>query len=567
MKAAVYARYSTDMQRATSIDDQVAAARRYAAQERWHVLNEQVYSDAGISGSSLDGRPGIQALLEAAAMKPRPFDVLLVDDSSRVARDLADAVRFIQRLRFHGVRVIYISQQIDSDNEQAETMVAVHGIVDGLYLKEMRKKIQRGLAGQLERGLATGGITFGYRSVPQYDPTGKIDSYRQPIRIGCKLEIDDVEATTVRRIFERYASGAGVGLIAEELNTAGIDGPRGRLWRYNTVRWVLNNERYCGFQIWGQRTHERRPGTRRNVARSVASDKWHRKVRPELRIVGDDLWGRVQTRFKLVAESVCRQAHSNLLRGRSPRLHSTHLFSGLARCGRCGGAIGVVSGGAGSSRYGCVHSWRNGRTFCDNRLTIRVKVADATLLAGLQAQLRRPDTVSYVSEMISERLASMLRERPQRQETLESKRAEVRAKLENLVRALEGGASASAVVQAIHAREQELAVLDQELGEPEYSVEDNLTVIPTWVQQQLSDLAQFLREDSTRVREHFRQLNLDFTFSPVSDEGRPFLRVAVNSDLAPLPGLGQFFPSAASGESHPRAVPGSRLRGRFRPLY
>ena len=98
-----------------------------------------------------------------------------------------------------------------------------------------------------------------------------------------------------------------------------------------------------------------------------------------------------------------------------------------------------------------------------------------------------------------------------------------------------------------------LAALDQELGEPEESLDDKLTVIPTWVQQQFADLAQLLREDSTRVREHFRRLSLDFTFSPVSDEGRPFLRVAVNSDIAPLPGLGQYFPSAASGDSHPRS--------------
>jgi hypothetical protein len=80
-----------------------------------------------------------------------------------------------------------------------------------------------------------------------------------------------------------------------------------------------------------------------------------------------------------------------------------------------------------------------------------------------------------------------------------------------------------------------------------------LTVIPTWVQQQLADLAQLLREDSSRVREHFRRFNLDFTFSPFADEGRPFLRVAVNSEVVPLSGLGQHFPSAASGDLHPRS--------------
>ncbi len=161
------------MQRATSIDDQVAGARRYAEQRGWQVPGDQVYKDEAVSGATLEGRDGVQALMAAAKKQPRPFDVLLVDDSSRVARDLEDALHFIKEVRYYGVRVIYISQQIDSDHEQCETMVAVHGIVDGLYLREMAKKIKRGIAGQLERGYATGGKTFGYQSIPVYDPSGQ----------------------------------------------------------------------------------------------------------------------------------------------------------------------------------------------------------------------------------------------------------------------------------------------------------------------------------------------------------------------------------------------------------
>ena len=157
MRAACYARFSSDLQRATSIDDQIAVARRHARAHGWDVLDAHIYTDAVVSGASLE-RPGIQALLAAAAALPRPFDVLLVDDSSRVARDLADAVRFMQLLKFSGVRVLYLSQGIDSASEQAETLVAVHGMVDGLYLREMASKIKRGLAGQLERGFSTGSV-------------------------------------------------------------------------------------------------------------------------------------------------------------------------------------------------------------------------------------------------------------------------------------------------------------------------------------------------------------------------------------------------------------------------
>src|SRR6185436_6405969 len=108
MRAALYARYSTDMQRETSLIDQLAVARAYAIAQGWNVLEDHIYTDAAISGGSLD-RAGIQALLTTAERRPQPFDVLLVDDSSRVSRDLADAVRFMQRLKFCGIRVLYLA--------------------------------------------------------------------------------------------------------------------------------------------------------------------------------------------------------------------------------------------------------------------------------------------------------------------------------------------------------------------------------------------------------------------------------------------------------------------------
>jgi site-specific DNA recombinase len=136
MRVALYARYSSDLQRETSIDDQLAVANRYAKERGWTVLKDHVYTDSALSGASIQGRAGIQRLLSAAAQQPKPFDVLLVDDSSRVARDIADAIRVAQTLKFLGVRVIYISQGIDSDSEQADALIAVHGLNSTRLLAE-----------------------------------------------------------------------------------------------------------------------------------------------------------------------------------------------------------------------------------------------------------------------------------------------------------------------------------------------------------------------------------------------------------------------------------------------
>ena len=71
MRAAIYARYSSDLQRDTSLEDQIAVAKRYATERSWTVLKEHIYSDAGISGASMEKRPGVQRMLAEAARQRR----------------------------------------------------------------------------------------------------------------------------------------------------------------------------------------------------------------------------------------------------------------------------------------------------------------------------------------------------------------------------------------------------------------------------------------------------------------------------------------------------------------
>jgi len=111
-------------------------------------------------------------LLECARSSPRPFDAVLVDDTSRLSRNLADAARIFERLNFTGITIVAVSQGIDSRNEQADVLVAVHGLVDALDVKELAKKTHRGLEGRMLRGLHVGGRCFGYRIVESEEGNG-----------------------------------------------------------------------------------------------------------------------------------------------------------------------------------------------------------------------------------------------------------------------------------------------------------------------------------------------------------------------------------------------------------
>lgn len=78
-------------------------------------------------------RAGLRHLLVTARQEPHQFDVLLVDDTSRLSRRLADSLSIHEELQFDGIRVIFVAQGIDTSSEQAELLVATHGIVDSLY--------------------------------------------------------------------------------------------------------------------------------------------------------------------------------------------------------------------------------------------------------------------------------------------------------------------------------------------------------------------------------------------------------------------------------------------------
>ena len=105
-RCAIYARYSSDLQREASIEDQVRRCREYAGRQGWTVVEQFVVADKAVSAAALAGRDGLQRLVSAAKLKSRIFDCLLIDDTSRLARDMSDALRTFKTLEFHGVTVV-----------------------------------------------------------------------------------------------------------------------------------------------------------------------------------------------------------------------------------------------------------------------------------------------------------------------------------------------------------------------------------------------------------------------------------------------------------------------------
>ena len=112
MRIAFYGRFSSDNQRETSIANQLRIVQRWAHQHGHKITSE--FSDEATSGASLKLLLGLQRALDAATAEPRPFDAIVVDQLSRLSRDIGDTDVIIKRLRFIGISVVAVADNINT---------------------------------------------------------------------------------------------------------------------------------------------------------------------------------------------------------------------------------------------------------------------------------------------------------------------------------------------------------------------------------------------------------------------------------------------------------------------
>jgi site-specific DNA recombinase len=412
-RCAVYARYSSEKQNSLTIDQQIRKCREFAGSHSLRVLDQHIYADEAISGAT-DDRAGLKRLLSAAREKPRSFDVVLVDDTSRMSRDLEHSLGIMKKLKFAEMRVVFVSQGFDTSAPQSQTLLTVHGLVDSLYLEELAKKTFRGVEQLALNGLHTGGRVFGYLRVPIESSTER-DCHGRPIIAGVRLAVDPKQAATVRRIFERYAAGDSMKRIAIDLNDEGILSPQpqkgrvSRSWCPSSIRHIIRNERYRGMVIWGKTQKVRSQETGKRIYRRKLPSEWRRREISEQRIISEDLWSAVRRRIEIVGQLCGCGPGQRPRHGRAAG--SPYVFTGLLHCSVCQGSVTIVSGTwrkRNDSRYGCSMHASRGDSVCTNNLLISQVALEKQLLGGLQSKVLHPDIVEYTFKRFEEQLARLL---------------------------------------------------------------------------------------------------------------------------------------------------------------
>ncbi len=363
-RAAIYARFSSDLQNERSCEDQIAYCEAWA--ERQGLFVVAAFSDEAVSGASAINRPRLAGMLRMA--REKRFDVLVCEDLDRLARKQADLHRIRDELTFLGIRIMTVS-----DGTVTAMHAGLKGLMSEMFLAELGNKTRRGLAARVSAGASGGGVSFGYRAVP-----GKPGEH----------EINEREATIVRRIFADYIAGQTPREIAAALNAEGIPGPRGGKWNSSTLNGsktrangVLQNRLYIGEIVWNRQRFIKDPSTGKRVSRSNPASEWQRSSAPHLAIVEQTIFGLAQARKAERTQATGPVAAK-------PR----HFLSGLTKCGCCGSSYTVI----GNDRIGCAGYRERGD--CDNGRSITRAHVEERVLTALDAYLADPEMIAaYIS--------------------------------------------------------------------------------------------------------------------------------------------------------------------------
>lgn len=305
LRAVGYIRVSTDMQAELgySLENQGYEIKNYV--ESKHMTLVHIYQEEkGASGKNIEGRPQFQQMLSDIA-KNRDIDYVVVYNMSRFARNAANALTTLQKLKSYNVSLYVIKEGIDSTTKMGETMFSFASIFADLERDNIRENTTAGRYQKARNGLWNGAqAPFGYR----------LDSG--------KLVIQEDEAEVVRIIFDRYVhTPDGIHKIAVWLNEHGYKKePRGNgkhvFFSPETLKNILDNPVYAGKIAYGRRRMEQVEGEN-NEFHPVRQDRedWQISEKQHEAIVSSELFEEAQKRREAESTPFPRKRtdHVNLL--------------------------------------------------------------------------------------------------------------------------------------------------------------------------------------------------------------------------------------------------------------
>jgi site-specific DNA recombinase len=393
--AAIYARVSTDHQRAQgTIDSQVGELRELAVARDLVVGSELVFCDEGVSGATLV-RPALERLRDGTA--EGSFEVLLCHSPDRLARRYAYQVLLLDEFARAGVEVIFAFEDERAETPEGELLRQMQGMIAEYERAQIAERTRRGRLHRARSGspAVLGRAPYGYRYVRRSEHA---DAY---------FEIDEVKAGVVREVFRRYArEGQKLAAIADWLNdTQTPTTTPGKTWHPSTVRGMLVNPAYRGEAAFGK---TRVTGARGKATRRARQRGARQSLAPQRTSAPEDSWTTIAVPAIIDTETfaLARSRLEQGVRFAARNARKPSLLRGLLVCRECGYAWHRVEKGKQSKRafYQCGSRCLRAAERRCNSAPVRAEELDQLVWGEITRLLREPD---LVRAEIERRLRSM----------------------------------------------------------------------------------------------------------------------------------------------------------------
>lgn len=327
MKVWLYYRLSRDEdEELNSLSNQRSILVEYAEKNGYNIVGESY--DDNVSGMHFN-REGINKIYEQ--VENDAIEAIIVKDMSRLGRHKTQTALFIDYLREHEVRVLSVTENLDTSNEDDDLIIGFKGLFNDMYARDISKKVRAGMVQKQKKGFVM---------IP---PLG----YFKDKNTG-EIKVVEKHAEIVRRIFNMYLEGYGFSAIARILNEEGVKSPAyyqkkllGKnlgynkpkigfkyLWDNTGVKRILVNDFYIGTLTCHKTYNNKITHVRKDLPKE--EQFVHKNfVTP---IISKEKFNQVQ---KLI-----EQKREGKVRASSGK--PCHRYSGLLKCGDCGSTFVAI---------------------------------------------------------------------------------------------------------------------------------------------------------------------------------------------------------------------------------
>ena len=302
---------------------------------------------------------------------------------NRISRKLSDVLKIVDILEQNSTSFNSYSEQFDNSTPAGKMQFQMMALIGEFERGTIAQNVKMGMCAKAKSGEWCGGRVLGYDLVP-------VENQEGTKRRKTKLTINEIEARSVRLIFNEYSNGKGYKAITNQLNKLGYKTKKGNDFSVGSIREILTNPVYIGKVRYNVRQNwsEKR---RRNInANPIITDVIHEPI------IDEGLWDKVQA----IMESK---------KGKPSRIYDgEYPLTGILRCPKCGAGMVIsrttnklADGTKKRIAYYCCGAWKNKGTSVCNSNTIRVDKANEYVFNKISELLSNEKMVKSIVKNVN----------------------------------------------------------------------------------------------------------------------------------------------------------------------